>query len=64
MMEATIFQTYSLEKHPSNSYIIMQRVREYKLRLGVMLKLILIVSAIAVWFLVNIYVFPKLGIRT
>lgn len=29
-----------------------------------MLKLILIVSIIGGWFLLNIYVFPKLGIRT
>ncbi len=29
-----------------------------------MLELILIVSVIGAWFLVNIYVFPKLGIRT
>ncbi len=29
-----------------------------------MLKWILILSVIGVWFLLNIYVFPKLGIRT
>ncbi len=29
-----------------------------------MLKWILILSVIGAWFLLNIYVFPKLGIRT
>jgi hypothetical protein len=29
-----------------------------------MLKLILIISIIGAWFLLNIYVFPKFGIRT
>jgi hypothetical protein len=42
----------------------MKRVTEYELRLVAVLKLILVVSVIAVWLLVNIYVFPKLGIRT
>lgn len=29
-----------------------------------MLKLVLILSIIGAWLLVNVYVFPKLGIRT
>jgi hypothetical protein len=52
-----------LEKEPANSYIN----KEIKNMAGgsvTVMKLIVILSVVGAWLFVNIYVFPKLGIRT
>jgi hypothetical protein len=52
-----------LEKEPANSYINRET---WNMAGGsiTMMKLIVILSVIGAWLFVNIYVFPKLGIKT
>ncbi len=58
------FRTLPLEKGRFNSYIIMSMRKRTNGGSISMLGFIFILSIIGAWLLVNIYIFPKLGIRT
>jgi hypothetical protein len=58
------FRTSTLEKGRFNSYIIMNMRKRINGGSISMLGFIFILSIIGAWLLVNIYIFPKLGIRT